>query len=166
VPRSQGAKPALSVYDQAKDTLPENLYPAYRLLDRIIAANPSVTQKAVLGLRSVDPANCRELIGDKAICALAADRPDVQLSDSFLIWAIQVSLATNGRPNAFATSYNNRIIINRALEQSFDGSFPAKACVIAHELAHIQKDHMKAMKESLQDWNNEAAVSSASGSPD
>jgi len=94
----------LSVSDQAKDTLPEDLYPAYRLLDRIIAANPSVTQKAVLGLRSVDPASCRELIGDKAICALAADRPDVQLSDSFLIWATQVSSATNGRPNAFATS--------------------------------------------------------------
>ena len=64
--------------------MPDDLYPAYRLLDRIMSTNLSVHQKATIGMRSVDQASCRELLGKTAICGIAADLPDVQRSDSFL----------------------------------------------------------------------------------
>lgn len=155
---SKATKPGTSVYDQAKAAMPDDLYPAYRLLDRIMSKNLSVNQKATIGMRSVDQASCRELLGETAICGIAADLPDVQRSDSFFVWALQVASAAGGQPNAYASSFNNRIILNRSLNDAFEGNLPAKACVIAHELAHIQKDHSKSTKQALQGWNDEAAA--------
>jgi predicted Zn-dependent protease len=157
-PDPKASKTKSSVYDQAKASMSEDLYPAYRLLDRIMSANLSVTQKATIGMRSVDQATCSEILGDTAICGIAADLPDVQRTDSFFVWALQVASAAGGKPNAYASSFNNRIILNRSLNDAFDGSLSAKACVIAHELAHIQKDHSKSTKQALQAWNDEAAA--------
>lgn len=151
-------QPRTSVYDQAKAVMPDDLYPAYRLLDRIMSTNLSVDQKATIGMRSIDHATCRELLGETAICGITVDLPDVQRSDSFFVWALQVASAAGGQPNAYANSFNNRIILNRSLNDAFEGNLPAKACVIAHELAHIQKDHSKSTKQALQGWNDEAAA--------
>lgn len=138
--------------------MPDDLYQAYRLLDRIMSTNVSVNQKATIGMRSVDQASCKELLGETAICGIAADLPDVQRSDSFFVWALQVASAAGSQPNAYASSFNSRIILNRSLNDSFEGNLPAKACVIAHELAHIQKDHSKSTKQAIQGWNDVAAA--------
>jgi hypothetical protein len=154
---------AEKIYQQAKAELPEPLYPYYRLLDRIMSANGAINQKATIGIRSLDEASCKKMLGDAGVCAVAAELPDVNKQDHFLIWALQVAGSTAGAPNAFAQSSNNRIVINKALDLGFSDDLEAKACVVAHEMAHIQEDHSKQMKKALADWNTEAAgkISSA-----
>ncbi|MFN6339017.1 MAG: M48 family metalloprotease [Cyanobacteriota bacterium] len=148
---------AEKTYQRAKAELPEPLYPYYRLLDRILSANPTIKQKVTLGIRSLDEASCKQLLGNAAVCSVAAELPDVKKEDHFLIWALQVAGTNAGAPNAFAQSSNNRIVINRALDLSFADDLEAKACVLAHEMAHLQQDHSKRLKTALAGWNNEAA---------
>ncbi len=97
------------------------------------------------------------MLGDVNVCSVASELPDVKKGDHFLIWALQVAGSTAGAPNAFAQSYNNRIVINKALDLAFIGDLEAKACVVAHEMAHIQQDHAKQLKAALAEWNMEAA---------
>ncbi|MFN9630612.1 MAG: M48 family metalloprotease [Cyanobacteriota bacterium] len=163
-PALAAAKPVEKTYQRAKGELPEGLYPYYRMLDRIISANPTINQHATIGLRSLDEASCRELLGNNnGVCAVATELPDVKKEDHFLIWALQVAGANGGAPNAFAQSSKNRIVINKALDGSFANDLEAKACVVAHEMAHLQQDHSKQMRAALAEWNTEAAgkISSA-----
>ncbi|MEB3255597.1 MAG: M48 family metalloprotease, partial [Synechococcaceae cyanobacterium] len=118
---------------------------------------PAVNQQVTIGLRSIDESSCRNLLGDAAICSVVAELPDINKQDHLLIWALQVAGTTAGAPNAFAQSSNNRIIINKALDQAFGNDLEAKACVVAHELAHLQEDHSKQMKAALAKWNVDAA---------
>jgi hypothetical protein len=152
-----GPGSAESTYQRAKAELPQQLYPYYRLLDRIIGANATIQQKATLGIRSLDEASCKQMLGDAGVCSVASELPDVKKEDHFLIWALQVAGSTAGAPNAFAQSNNNRIVINRALDLAFSDDLEAKACVVAHEMAHIQQDHSKQLKAGLAEWNTEAA---------
>jgi hypothetical protein len=120
------AKPVEKTYQRAKGELPEGLYPYYRMLDRIISANPTINQHATIGLRSLDEASCRELLGNNnGVCAVATELPDVKKEDHFLIWALQVAGANGGAPNAFAQSSKNRIVINKALDGSFANDLEA-----------------------------------------
>jgi Zn-dependent protease with chaperone function len=144
-------------YEAAKDMLPSNLYTSYRLLERIMSANASITQKAAIGVRSIDEAGCKKMLGDSPVCSLAAELPDVQKEDSFMVWALQVAGAASAAPNAYATSFNNRIILNKALDEAFAEDLEAKACVIAHEMAHLQQDHSKRRQEAIAGWNAQAA---------
>jgi len=148
---------AEKTYQRAKAELPGPLYPYYRLLDRIMSANGAINQKATIGLRSLDESSCKKMLGDAGVCAVAAELPDVSKQDHFLIWALQVAGSTAGAPNAFAQSSNNRIVINKALDLGFSDDLEAKACVVAHEMAHLQQDHSKQMKKALAGWNREAA---------
>ena len=157
IPAAVASTAASKPYQQAKAELPEPLYPYYRLLDRIMAANPAVNQQVTIGLRSIDESSCRNLLGDAAICSVVAELPDINKQDHLLIWALQVAGTTAGAPNAFAQSSNNRIMINKALDQAFGNDLEAKACVVAHELAHLQEDHSKQMKAALAKWNVDAA---------
>ena len=122
-----------------------------------MAANPAVNQQATIGLRSIHESSCRNMLGDADICSVVAELPDINKQDHLLIWALQVAGTTAGAPNAFAQSSNNRIIINKALEQAFGNDLAAKACVFAHEFAHLQEDHSKQMKTALAQWNVDAA---------
>jgi hypothetical protein len=156
---SSGSKAAkTAVYDQAKATLPDDLYPAYRLLDRIMSANPSVRQRVSISIRSIDDSWCRQVLGDTALCGVASQLPDLQRADNLFLWALQVAGAAQADPNAYASSKNNRIVLNRSLDNAFAGNLDAKACVIAHELAHIEKDHIKTSKAAMAEWNNDAAA--------
>ncbi len=123
-------------FGAAKAMLPSNLYTSYRLLERIMSANASMTQRAAIGVRSIDEAGCKKMLSDSVVCSLAAELPDIETEDSFVVWALQVAGAASAAPNADATSFNNRIILNKALHAAFAEDLEAKACVIAHEMAH------------------------------
>jgi Zn-dependent protease with chaperone function len=97
------------------------------------------------------------MLGNSGVCSVAVELPDVKREDHFLIWALQVAGSTAGAPNAYAQSSNNRIVINKALDLAFAEDLEAKACVLAHEMAHLQQDHTKQMKKALAEWNTEAA---------
>jgi len=155
---SAGKAPAVKPYEMAKKQLPETLYPYYRLLDRIMGANPSVTQRASIGIRSIDANSCRQMLGDSSICSIASQLPDISKSDHFAMWALQTAGAASGALNASAESRNNQIMINKALDDNLASDLEAKACVVAHEIAHIQQDHTKAMLKARDEWNNEAAA--------
>jgi hypothetical protein len=145
-------------YEKAKQEMPGELYMSYRILDRIVSANPTINQQASIAIRSVDDSSCKQMLGDSPLCALITQLPDVKKEDSFVIWALQVTSATSGTPNAYAYSSNNRIIINKPLENAFTGDIEAKSCVIAHEMAHIQNEHLAKRKAAMNEWNTQAAT--------
>jgi hypothetical protein len=61
----------------AKAKLSQELYPAYRILDRLMSANPAIKQNASIAVRSLDEQTCKHLIGENALCAIAANLPNV-----------------------------------------------------------------------------------------
>lgn len=157
--QKKGRSATEATYEKAKSEMPGEVYSAYRILDRIVSANPSINQKASIGIRSIDDNSCRQMLGDSPLCAIVTQLPDVKKEDSFVVWALQVTAATSGAPNAYAySSASNRIIINKPLDDAFSDDIEAKACVIAHEMAHIQHDHLKKRQAALAQWNTEAAT--------
>lgn len=144
-------------YKQAKSELPDNLYTPYRLLDRILGANPEINQPASLGLRSIDSRSCQNLVGEAEICAIASELPDISKSDDFKLWSLQTAGALNSNPNAYANSYTNKIILNRSLADTLAQDYEGQACVIGHEMAHIQQDHTQRYVESVTSLNDTAA---------
>jgi Zn-dependent protease with chaperone function len=145
------------VYEAAKAKLSQELYPAYRILDRLMSANPAIKQNASIAVRSLDEQTCKQLIGENALCGIAANLPNVSKDDNLMIWALQVAAAQTPDLNAYATSANNKIVINRALYDALANNIEGKSCVIAHELAHLHKDHTKLKRQALDQLNNEAA---------
>jgi len=145
------------VYEAAKAKLSQELYPAYRILDRLMSANPAIKQNASIAVRSLDEQTCKQLIGENALCGIAANLPNVSKEDNLMIWALQVAAAQTPDLNAYATSANNKIVINRALYDALANNIEGKSCVIAHELAHLHKDHTKLKRQALDQLNNEAA---------
>lgn len=147
-----------SIYAQAKAEIPTNLYTPYRLLDRILSANRELSQPVALGLRSIDSSTCRNLLGETETCTLAADLPDISKSDDFKLWSLQTAGALSSEPNAYANSYTNKIILNRSLSDTLAANHEGQACVIAHEVAHIQQDHSRRYLELFTYYNNTAAT--------
>ena len=145
------------VYEAAKAKLSQELYPAYRILDRLMSANPAIKQNASIAVRSLDEQTCKQLIGANTLYGIAANLPNVSKEDNLMIWALQVAAAQTPDLNAYATSANNKIVINRALYDALANNIEGKSCVIAHELAHLHKDHTKLKRQALDQLNNEAA---------
>ena len=122
-----------------------------------MSANPAIKQNASIAVRSLDEQTCKQLIGENALCGIAANLPNVSKEDNLMIWALQVAAAQTPDLNAYATSANNKIVINRALYDALANNIEGKSCVIAHELAHLHKDHTKLKRQALDQLNNEAA---------
>lgn len=131
-------------YSKAKEQLPPDIYSIYRLTDVVMKSNPEIATKVRIGLRSSDTASCKQLIGENSpLCNIISALPDVKSGDNFVVWAIQTASSVVGPPNAYASSYNNQIIVNKSLFEGLGNDVEAQACVIAHELGHIAKDHTK-----------------------
>jgi Zn-dependent protease with chaperone function len=134
-------KQQIDRYAEARKELPEDLYPVYRMLERIIQTNK--TENAVgITVRSTSPEECFAITGNKELCAIVGDLPDVQAKDSMVAWAIQVVSSTNSLPNASADG-GSLIRIGKSLVNGLSSKPEALACVVAHELAHIKEDHIK-----------------------
>lgn len=156
--KSKNSTVAEKIYAKARAQLPEHLYPSYRLLDRLMSANPAITQTISIAIRSIDDTSCMQVINNPDLCEVLAGLPDIKKEDNFLIWALQVAGAAQGQINAYAISSRNSIIINKSLYNAFAGDVEAQACVIAHEIAHVQEDHTKQSRKALSEWNKEAAI--------
>jgi len=134
-------KQQIDRYAEARKELPEDLYPVYRMLERIIQTNK--TENAVgITVRSTSPEECFAMTGNKELCAIVGDLPDVQAKDSMVAWAIQVVSSTNSLPNASADG-GSLIRMGKSLVNGLSSKPEAIACVVAHELAHIKEDHIK-----------------------
>lgn len=139
-----GRKVNSGAYAKAKDQLPPDIYSIYRLTDVVMKSNPEIAPKVRIGIRSSDTASCKQLIGENSsLCNIIQALPDVKSGDNFVVWAIQTASSVLGQPNAYASSFNNQIIVNKSLFEGLGNDVPAQACVIAHELGHIAKDHTK-----------------------
>lgn len=156
--KAAGSAALPAIYRQAEAELPDTLYVPYRLLDRILGANPSLRQPVFLGVRSLDSSTCRNLLADSDLCTLASELPDVSKNEDFKIWSLQMAGALNSNPNAYANSYTNKIILNKSLADTLAMDHESQACVIAHEVAHIQQDHGRQYVESANSLNDAAAI--------
>ena len=88
-------------YAEAKKEMPEDVYPVYRLLERIIQTN-KVPGAVGITVRSTTPEDCLVITSNKELCSVIGDLPDVQPKDSMIAWAIQVVSSTAPLPNASA----------------------------------------------------------------
>jgi len=154
------SKQSADRYAEARRELPEDLYPVYRMLERIIQTNK--TNNAVgITVRSTTPRECFEMTGNKELCAIVGDLPDVQAKDSMIAWAIQVVSSTTSLPNASADG-GSLIRMGKSLVNGLSGRPEAIACVVAHELAHINQDHIKKISEKGNELDEKTSSKIAS----
>lgn len=158
---SQSKPKQVDRYAEARKELPEDLYPVYRMLERLMQTN-KVVNTIGIAVRSSSPDQCLAMTGNKEMCAIIGDLPDVQAKDSMIAWAIQVVSSTKFLPNASADG-GNLIRMGKSLTDGLSGKPEAIACVVAHELAHINEDHIKkiSVKGNELDEKTSAKISSA-----
>ena len=125
-----------------KKELPEDLYPMYRILERIMQSN-KINQSVGIAVRSMNTEECQATTGNKEMCNIIGDLPDVKVKDSTFIWAIQVVSSTSPHINASADSTQNLIRIQKSLINALSDKPASLACVVGHELAHLIEDHHK-----------------------
>ena len=82
-------------------------------------------------------------------CILAERLPKVSKEDNILIWSLQTINDVWGANNATANSSNNLIQISRALQNNLTSNPVGLACVVAHEAAHIERNHTKEKQQQL-----------------
>lgn len=139
------SKKQIDRYAEARNELPEDLYPVYRILERIVQTNKAENAVGIT-VRSTSPEECFAMTGNKELCAIVGDLPDVQAKDSMVAWAIQVVSSTKSLPNASADG-GSLIRMGKSLLNGLSGKPEATACVVAHELAHIKENHIKKINE-------------------
>jgi len=147
-------------YAEARKELPEDLYPVYRMLERLMQTN-KVSNAVGITVRSTSPEQCFAMTGNKELCAMVGDLPDVQAKDSMVAWAIQVVSSTNSLPNASADG-GSLIRMGKSLINGLSGKPEAIACVVAHELAHINEDHIKKTSVKGNELDDKTSVKIAS----
>lgn len=128
-------------YSEAKKEIPEDVYPVYRALERLLQTN-KVDGPVAITVRSTTPEQCEAMTGNKGMCAVLGDLPDVKAKDSMIAWAVQVVSSTNFLPNASADG-GNLIRMGKSLMNGLIDKPAAMTCVVAHELAHITEGHIK-----------------------
>ncbi|CAE08178.1 M48 family metalloprotease [Parasynechococcus marenigrum] len=133
------AQPATATdrYSEQKEEMTEYIYPLYRMLERIMQTN-KFKQGMSITSRAMGGGTC-----DSVECKLAEDLPKVSKDDNLLIWALQTINDTLGGNNATANSRNNLITVSRALQNNLAANTEGLACVVAHEAAHIERNHIK-----------------------
>ena len=131
-------------YSEAKKEIPEDVYPVYRALERLLQTN-KVDGPVAITVRSTTPEQCEAITGNKGMCAILGDLPDVKAKDSMIAWAVQVVSSTNFLPNASADG-GNLIRMGKSLMNGLIDKPAAMTCVVAHELAHITEGHIKKYK--------------------
>jgi hypothetical protein len=149
-------------YAEVKKQLPEDLYPVYRMLERIIQTN-KINESIGITVRSTTPEECVAMTGNKEICQIVGDMPDVKAKDSMFAWAIQVVASTNSLPNASADGSSGLIRMQKSMTNGLSDKPAALACVVGHEVAHLTEKHSKkiAVKGSELDSVASEKISSA-----
>ena len=130
-----------SNYGAAKRIMSEDLYPSYRILERLMVAN-NIRETIAIATRDIlNPDLCKALTGsDKCIYA---DLPSISQKDNFEVWANQTVIRSTGQIQASADSSNNLIRMKTSMIDTLDGNPEILSCVIAHELAHLTQNHWK-----------------------
>lgn len=128
-------------YIKQKQEMSEYIYPLYRMLERFMQTTKfsqgiSITSRAI--------GRCSE--DDKA-CEYASNLPQVSKQDNLLIWALQTINDIWGGNQAYASSSNNLIVISRSIQNNLTSNTKGLACVVAHEAAHIEKNHSKQQRQ-------------------
>ena len=119
----------------------EDLYPSYRILERLMVAN-NIRETIAIATRDIlNPDLCKALTGSDK-CTYA-DLPSISQNDNFEIWANQTVIRSTGQIQASADSSNNLIRIKTSMIDTLDGNPEILSCVIAHELAHLTQNHSK-----------------------
>ena len=150
------SKQQVDRYAEARKELPEDLYPVYRMLERIVQTNKAENAVGIT-VRSTSPEECFAMTGNKELCAIVGDLPDVQAKDSMVAWAIQVVSSTNSLPNASADG-RSLIRMGKSLVNGLSGKPEALACVVAHELAHIKEDHIKKISTKGNELDEKTSI--------
>jgi hypothetical protein len=138
---SRAAAQSADRYAEARREIGEDLYPTYRILERLMQVNPIATPMAIT-LGSTTPAYCQPTAVNPAPCPTGTPLPSGLPKDATLAWAVQLIAANNslGSSQKFSNGgyllrMDKTTVDNLALKPT------QLACVIAQELAHATLDH-------------------------
>ena len=127
-------------YAESRREMGEDLYPAYRILERLMQVNRIATPMAIT-LGSTTPAECQATAANPAPCPTSTSLPSGLPKDATLAWAVQVIAATNSLGSSQKLSNGGYMLrMNKATVDSLALKPTQLACVIAQELAQATLD--------------------------
>jgi hypothetical protein len=133
---SRGSAQSADRYAEARREMGEDLYPAYRILERLMQVNRIPTPMAIT-LGSTTPADCQPTAANPAPCPTSTPLPSGLPKDATLAWAVQVIAATNSLGSSQKLSNGGYLLrMDKATVDSLALKPTQLACVIAQELAH------------------------------
>jgi hypothetical protein len=133
-------------YATARREMGVHLYPAYRVLERLMQANRIATPMAI-SLRSPNLKDCQATTVQSATVQSAPCPSDTALpgdlpKDATLAWAVQLIAASNVLASSQALTNGGFLLrIDKAIIDRLALKPTQLSCVIAQELAHATLDH-------------------------
>jgi len=128
-------------YATARREMGVHLYPAYRVLERLMQANRIATPMAI-SLRSPNLKDCQATTVQSAPCPSDTALPGDLPKDATLAWAVQLIAASNVLASSQALTNGGFLLrIDKAIIDRLALKPTQLSCVIAQELAHATLDH-------------------------
>ena len=157
-PASKAAAQPADRYAEARREMGEDLYPAYRILERFMLVNRIATPMAIT-LGSTTPADCQATAANSAPCPNGTSLPSGLPKDATLAWAVQVIAATNTLGSSQKLSNGGYMLrMNKATIDSLALKPTQLACVIAQELAHATLDQPQRFRTRSLELDGQTAT--------
>ena len=161
-PSSRAAAPTAAAradrYAEARREMGEDLYPAYRILERLMQVNRIATPMAI-SLRSTTAADCQATAANPAPCPSGAPLPSGLPKDATLAWAVQLIAANNSLGSSQKLSNGGYLLrIDKTTVDSLALKPTQLACVIAQELAHVSLDHPQRFRSKSLELDGQTAT--------
>jgi hypothetical protein len=140
-PASRAAAAPADRYAESRREMGEDLYPAYRILERLMQVNRIATPMA-LTLGSTTPADCQPTAANPAPCPTGTLLPSALPMDATLAWAVQLIASNNSLGSSQKFSNGGYLLrMDKATVDRLALKPTQLACMIARELAHATLDH-------------------------
>jgi hypothetical protein len=157
-PASRAAAAPADRYAESRREMGGDLYPAYRILERLMQVNRIATPMAIT-LRSTTAADCQATAANPAPCPTGTPLPSQLPKDATLAWAVQLIAANNSLGSSQKLSNGGYLLrIDKATVDSLALKPSQLACVIAQELAQASLDNPQRFRTRSHELDGQAAT--------
>ena len=152
------APPPADRYAESRREMGGDLYPAYRILERLMQVNRIATPMAIT-LRSTTAADCQATAANPAPCPSGTPLPSQLPKDATLAWAVQLIAANNSLGGSQKLSNGGFLLrIDKATVDNLALQPTQLACVIAQELAQASLDQPQRFRTRSLELDGQAAT--------
>ena len=157
-PASRAAAAPADRYAESRREMGGDLYPTYRILERLMQVNRIATPMAIT-LRSTTAADCQATAANPAPCPSGTPLPSQLPKDATLAWAVQLIAANNSLGSSQKLSNGGYLLrIDKATVDSLALKPTQLACVIAQELAQASLDNPQRFRTRSHELDGQAAT--------